>query len=87
MFNFKLGDTIYYIRENKLHSARIWTRMGVENAHDDWAHTKEQRDTWQHFGPSRVAYVTCDGVVMQDEAYESPEVLAVALVSKVHSSQ
>lgn len=80
MFNFELGDTIYYIRENKLHSARIWTRMMVENAHDDRAHTKEQKDTWQHFGPSRVAYVTCHGVVMEDEAHESAEALAQALI-------
>lgn len=80
MFKFELSDTIYYLRENKVHSAPVLTRMWVENAHPDWNSTNAQKNTYQRFGEGREVYVTCHGIVHADEAYTSPQALAYSLI-------
>lgn len=47
MFKFELGQAVYYLQDNKVHCAYIQSRMCVENEHDEWAHTKKQKEVWQ----------------------------------------
>jgi hypothetical protein len=77
---YELKQTIYYLRENRMHSASVCTRMNVENVFDDWCCTDEQKEAWQKFGVSGIKYVTCHGVVDESEAYASKEELRDSLV-------
>lgn len=72
---FELNQTIYYMRGNKVHSAPVNSRMVVENAHEDWARTDEQKKSWMPFGEAGVFYFTCHGHVNEEEAFASREEL------------
>jgi hypothetical protein len=76
---FELEQTIYYMRDSRVHSAPVLSRMSVENTHDEWAHTKEQKDLFTHFGPSGIFYYTCHGLVSSVEAYASKQELLETL--------
>lgn len=76
MFKFKLEQTIFYMHDNRVHSARVLSRMVVENLHDDWVCNKEQESAFGPFGPSQIIYNTCHGLVTEANAYESKEALA-----------
>jgi hypothetical protein len=71
----QLGYIIHYVRNDKPHSAPVLTRMTVENLHDDWNSTKEQRATFQPAGPSRIVYFTVHGMVQEDEITKVEESL------------
>lgn len=81
MFKFELEQLIYYIRENRLHSAPVLARVIVENAHDDWACTDAQKELFTPFGKSREAYATCHGFVLVEEAFASREDLVDSLIA------
>jgi hypothetical protein len=70
---FELGQVVYYLLNNKVHSAPVLSRKCIENAHDDWVNTEEQRSTFAPFGHSGITYSTCHGEVSEDDAYESKE--------------
>jgi hypothetical protein len=76
---FKLNQDIWYMRENRPCCGTIWTVCNVQNSHDAWAHTNEQKDTWQHFGPSGIIYVTAHGLVKEEEGYDSKAKLLESL--------
>jgi hypothetical protein len=76
---FDLGQIIYYLRDNRLHSAPVLARTTVENNHGDWTSTKEQRELFTPFGPAGSRYGTCHGIVHEDEAHETREALFMAL--------
>jgi hypothetical protein len=76
---FELDQLIYYFRNNKIHSAPVLCRVCVENLHDDWAHTEQQKYTWQHFGPSGVRYYTCHGEIAESAAFGSKQELIDSL--------
>lgn len=76
----KVGDTIFYLRENRLHSAPILSKVVVENLHEDWACTPEQEDIFTHYGPGGTRFYTCHGEVNETEAYETPEALFLGLL-------
>lgn len=80
MFKFALKQTIYYLRDNRVHSAPVLSRMCVENAHQDWACTDEQKYTFTRFGKNGIFYATCHGSVNEDEAFASKEELAQSLL-------
>ena len=75
-----VGDTIFYLRENRLHSAPILSKVVVENLHEDWDCTPEQKDSFLHFGPGGTRFCTCHGVVDENEAYETPEALFLGML-------
>lgn len=81
MFKFDLDQLIYYMHDNRIHSAPVVARMLIENAHDDWTSTPEQRDFFTPFGKSCETYSTCHGLVSADEAYASKEDLVASLLS------
>ena len=78
---FELNEIIHYMRDNRIHSAPVLSRMIVENHREEWAHTKEQKDTFTHFGPAGVYYYTCHGLVTKDEAFGSKQDLLDALLN------
>lgn len=82
MFKFELDQTVYYIMDNRLHSAPVLSRMVVENLKPTWNSTKEQADLFQRFGPCRVVYATVDGVHEEATLFESREALAAAILEE-----
>ena len=80
MFKFNLDQEIFYIRNDRIHSAKVLARIFVENAHDDWNCTDEQKALFTPFGQSREAYATCHGFVPVDDAYGSKQDLIGSLI-------
>ena len=83
MTPYDLETVIYYIRDNKVHSAPILSRWIVDNAHPDWNATPEQRNTFQSFGKDRCVYATCHGTVSHEEAFPSVQDLINSLTKDV----
>jgi hypothetical protein len=80
MFKFELGQTIYYLRANKLHSAPVLSRTCVENLDNTRYSTTAQIHLHQAFGRDMIAYSTCHGVIRPEEAFGSPEELATYII-------
>lgn len=59
-----VGDLVYYILDNKVHSAPILSKMIVECSGVN-ACTKEQQETFEPFGEACIKYATCHGVFTQ----------------------
>lgn len=76
---YELGQTIWYILENKPHSAKVLARKTVENLHPDFSSTKEQKEIFTPFGIDGTYYGTCHGIVEEQEAFPSKEELVAAL--------
>ncbi|MEE9539959.1 MAG: hypothetical protein V3V85_00515 [Candidatus Thorarchaeota archaeon] len=72
---FQVGQLIFYMKDNRLHSAEVTSIMTVDNEHDDWTHTPEQKETWQPFGPSGEFYGTCHGIIDVKNAHATKEAL------------
>lgn len=79
--NYELNQLIYYMRDNRPHSAPVLARMRVDNLHEDWACTKEQRNLFTPFGPAGVYYSTCHGLVREDEAFAAREEMLESIAS------
>ena len=78
---FELGQTIYFMYDNKIYSAPVFARMKVENVHEDWTSTEEQRKTFTPFGVTGEFFATCHGTILGCDAYVSAEELCAALVA------
>lgn len=74
-----LGKIIYFMRDNKVFSAPVLSRMIVENLHEDRAHTKEQKELYTNFGLSGIFYYTTHGVVSNLHAFGSKKDLLDSL--------
>lgn len=72
---YELGADIYYFRDNRVHSAPVLARMIVDNLHEDWAHTAEQKDLWTPWGKGGVYYRTCHGIFEHREVFGSKQEL------------
>lgn len=75
-----VGELIYYMRENCIHSAPILSKMIVENGNEHLASTSEQKEVFTPFGPAGIIYATCHGKVNSNEAFKSPEALFAYLL-------
>lgn len=75
----ELGSLIYYMKDNKVHSAKVLARTVVENAHNDWTSTNAQKDTFTPFGAAGRYYATCHGIFTEDEVFASRDELAKSL--------
>jgi hypothetical protein len=78
----EVGSTIWYLTGSVVCSADVLARMIVENKHEDWAHTEEQKELWMPFGPAGVFYATCHGIVSNRDAYGSKKDLIDALTEE-----
>ena len=79
MFLYDLGQVVYYLNNNVIHSAPILSRMYVDNAHSDWACTDKQKQFFERFGESKIVYATCHGEFTEDKVFPSKEELAKSL--------
>lgn len=80
MFRYSLGQTIYYLIDNKIHSAEVLSRSFVDNLHEDWNSTKTQCSTFKAFGDTGVFYSTCHGIVNEKLAFPTKEELTKSLL-------
>lgn len=78
---YELEQIIYYMRDNRPHSAPIVSRMQIENLHQDLACTKEQKTLFMPFGYSGVFYSTCHGIVNESEAFATKDDMVKAICS------
>lgn len=76
----QLGEVIWYMMENRPHSARILAIMRVDNLHEDTAHTAEQKKLFTPFGNSGVWYGTCHGIIEGGKAYTTKEEMVTAIM-------
>lgn len=76
---FTVGETIFYLRENRIHSAPVLSRRIINVRADIKPHAEEQDCLFSHFGPEGITYFTCHGEVEQREAFESRDALADSL--------
>ena len=77
MPKYKIDQKIYYIHNNKIHSAPVLSRMSVENKHE--ADTPEQMDLFTPFGASGVMYATCHGIFLEKYVFSSKKDLIDSL--------
>jgi hypothetical protein len=83
---FELGQVVWYIENNVVHSAQVVARQFVENLHNDWDSTKVQQETWQPFGEQRTKYATVDGVYNEDQLFASRKELGEFIMGFVYIS-
>jgi len=76
---FALGQLVFFMCENRIHSAKVQSRKVVENAHDGWASTEEQKGEWQPFGKSGIRYRTVGQTHIELDLFASREELLEAL--------
>lgn len=74
------GQEVWYILENKIHSAPVLSIMTVENEHEDWAHTKEQKELFTRFGPAGVFIATVHTTLSAEKVFTSKEDLVASLL-------
>jgi hypothetical protein len=79
-FMFALDQTVYYMFENRIHSATVMSRTIVENVHDEIELAAGAPD-WQPFGHNCIKYNTCDGILNQDQLYANQVSLVEDLMS------
>ena len=75
MFKYNLDQVVFYMLNNVIHSASILSRMCVENLHENWAITKEQKELFTPFGNSRILYATTHGFISENVVFASKEEL------------
>ena len=81
MFKFGIGQIIYYMKNNKPHSAPVLARRKVEDHSDNHANTQEQKSLFTPFGPSGTEYYTCHGVFAESNTFDSLDGLLDSLRS------
>lgn len=74
MFKFKLHQKVYYIKDNKIHSAPILSRMYVDN-HINETYTAQQYDLFNSFGPTGIRYSTVHGEFGEHQLFPTKEEL------------
>lgn len=78
---FTLGDIVWYMLDNKFHSAPIQSIMTVQNAHEDWAHTPEQKKLYTGFGPAGTFILTVHAILPVSRVFASKEDLVESLLT------
>ena len=76
---YAIGQTVYYIMDNRVCSSDVTSRMKVENAQDRWASTQEEKQSCTPFGFSRVQYATCHGILEEEKVFATKEDLLASL--------
>ena len=82
MFKNKIGQIVYYLKDNKIHSAPVLSRMIVENDSDFMVHTDEQKKFFNRFGKNREKYATCHGEFFENQLFISKEEVVNSLIDE-----
>lgn len=78
MFKFELGQLVYYIEDNKLHSSPVLSRIIVENKTE----SDNADEFYMRFGKSRIIYSTCHGEYEEGRLFASKEDLAKSIIGE-----
>ena len=73
MFKYELNQAVYYIEDNKLHSALVVSRCCIENKLE--AYTETQKEIYEPWGKTQTLYKTVHGIYKEDQLFESKEEL------------
>lgn len=75
MFRYELGQVVYYLKGDVVHSAPIISRKLVDNAIAQENLTKQQEEFFCQLGKSGESYATCHGVFPVGVLYPTREAL------------
>lgn len=76
---FNLEQVVWYMLDNRVHSAKVTSRTIVENVHENWNSTAVQRAAWQPFGNSGIRYGTTHGQFSENQIFGTKEELLQSL--------
>lgn len=79
MFKYMISSIVYYLKDNKINSASILSRMIIENVPGFNAHTVEQKKFFNRFGKDCIKYATCHGEFFEDQLFASKDELKNAI--------
>ena len=68
MFEFQLEETVFYMKDNRVHSAPVLSRICVDNKFKDISNA-EQSEAFHKFGESKIDYATIHGVFTEDQIF------------------
>ena len=80
-FKFELDQVVFFIRENRVHSAPVLARMLCENLRPNYNSTPAQREVFTPFGVDGEYYGTCFGIMPASSLFATKEDLAANLVA------
>lgn len=75
---YQLDQTVFYMKDNKIHSATVLSRAQVECRFNKPA-TEGQKRLHQPFGPAGIQYATVHGVFNEEQVFASKEELLASL--------
>jgi len=75
MFKYQLDQLIYYLKDNKLHSASILSRMKIENLYND-----KNSELFNQFNNEGTFYATTHGIFEEEKVFSSKEELAKYII-------
>lgn len=80
IFGAAIDQTIFYMMDNKVHSAPVLSRLIVENKHPDkFASNEDQKRLFLRFGNARESYSTTHGEISAELAFATKEELLASL--------
>jgi hypothetical protein len=82
MFKYELGQIVYYMKDGKMHSAPVFSRMVVQNAKEDYISSEEKKALYAQFGYSGIMYATAHGTFREREICGSRRELAKQVFGK-----
>ena len=77
-YKYEIGQIVYYMKNNMVHSARILSRVNSENSNIN-ACTPTQKEFFQRFGPNCTVYSTCHGEFQEKDVFPTKEDLFKSL--------
>jgi hypothetical protein len=76
MFKYKLDQLVWYLENNKVHSATILSRRYIDNLFPQKERcTEEQEELFGRFGNECILYATVHGEYSEDELFSTKEEL------------
>lgn len=77
MFKFSLNDVVWYMKNNRIHSAGVLSRKYVDNdrVRSKLIATREQKKFFNRFGTTGKTYATCHGEFDESQLFRSKKEL------------
>lgn len=77
-YKYKIGQLVFYMKNNLVHSARILSCAHSENSDIDTV-TATQKEFFKRFGPNCTVYSTCHGEFQEKDIFPTKEDLFESL--------
>ena len=82
MFKYKIGQLVFYLKNNKIHSAPVLSWIIISNDSGFDAHTDEQKKFFNRFGENCEKYATCHGEFNEDQLFASKQEVVNSLIDE-----